>query len=379
MRVLVVNTDYAEFLRWFYRRDPHLAEASYDEQMRARVESLFGVADFYTRSLRELGHEAWDVYANNAIMQRAWARENGFRLEGWRRDPRQAAWRAYRAVRRAGARPSGAVELLPDILAAQIDHFRPDVLINQAMQEISPATLASFRARVPLLVGQHAATHLPAHRDYSVYDLVVSSYPPTLEWFEARGVRSALNRLAFEPSVLSRLGPREHEHDVAFVGSFHEVHRSRVTMIEDLCRKVPELRVWAPTVDQLSPSSPIRRHYVGPAWGVEMYKVLRRSRIVLNHHGDIAPYANNLRLYEATGVGALLLTDAKADLAAMFAPGREVIAYRSTDECLRAIQFSKDDVTSGEAIAAAGQRRTLDEHTYRSRMQELVELVENHL
>jgi spore maturation protein CgeB len=110
-----------------------------------------------------------------------------------------------------------------------------------------------------------------------------------------------------------------------------------------------------------------------------MYKVLRRSRIVLNHHGDIAPYANNLRLYEATGVGALLLTDAKADLAAMFAPGREVIAYRSTDECLRAIQFSKDDVTSGEAIAAAGQRRTLDEHTYRSRMQELVELVENHL
>ncbi|HST16935.1 MAG TPA: glycosyltransferase [Gaiellaceae bacterium] len=379
MRVLVVNTDYAEFLRWFYRQHPGLAEASYDEQMRARVETLFGVADFYTRSLRELGHEAWDVHANNAIMQRTWARENGLRSEGRRRDPRRVAQRAGEILRGSGARPGGAVELLPEILAAQVDHFRPDVLINQAMEEISPAILTSFRARVPILVGQHAATQLPPNREYSLYDLVVSSYPPTLKWFDARGVRTALNRLAFEPSVLSRLGPRELEHEVAFVGSFQEIHRSRVTMIEELCRQVPELRVWAPAMDQISPTSPIRRHYVGPAWGREMYEVLRRSRIVLNHHGDIAPYANNLRLFEATGVGALLLTDAKNDLSTVFVPGREVIDYGSAEECLQAIRFSQNDAAAAEAIAAAGQRRTLDEHTYRNRMKELLELVENHL
>jgi hypothetical protein len=42
-----------------------------------------------------------------------------------------------------------------------------------------------------------------------------------------------------------------------------------------------------------------------------MYRVLECSKIVINHHGDVAPWANNLRLFEATGTGALLLTDWK--------------------------------------------------------------------
>lgn len=32
----------------------------YENQMRVRMESLFGVADFYSSNLRTLGHEAWD-------------------------------------------------------------------------------------------------------------------------------------------------------------------------------------------------------------------------------------------------------------------------------------------------------------------------------
>jgi hypothetical protein len=51
-----------------------------------------------------------------------------------------------------------------------------------------------------------------------------------------------------------------------------------------------------------------------------MYKILGRSRIVLNHRGDIAPFANNLRLYEATGMGALLITDWKKNLHEMLEP-----------------------------------------------------------
>ena len=42
-------------------------------------------------------------------------------------------------------------------------------------------------------------------------------------------------------------------------------------------------------------------------------------------------YANNMRLYEATGVGALLVTDWKENLGEMFEPGKEVVAYRSPE------------------------------------------------
>jgi len=65
MRFLIINIDYPEFLGWLYSRHPGLEEQSYEEQMRVRAESLFGVADFYSSNLRKLGHEAYDVHANN--------------------------------------------------------------------------------------------------------------------------------------------------------------------------------------------------------------------------------------------------------------------------------------------------------------------------
>src|SRR5262245_20529133 len=77
MRVLIINTDYPDFLRWLYAQHPGLAHRAYAEQMRLRHESLYGVADFYSNNLRILGHEAEDVYANNEYLQKAWAAEQG--------------------------------------------------------------------------------------------------------------------------------------------------------------------------------------------------------------------------------------------------------------------------------------------------------------
>ncbi len=53
MRFLILNTDYPEFLWWLYAQHPGLEEKSYEEQMRARAESLFGVSDFYSSNLQK--------------------------------------------------------------------------------------------------------------------------------------------------------------------------------------------------------------------------------------------------------------------------------------------------------------------------------------
>ena len=97
MRFLIVNTDYGAFLRQLYGQRSTLETAPYEEQMRARTESLFGVADFYSRNLRRLGHEARDVYANNEFMQRAWAREHGLPAE----EARPGERATYQMLKRA--------------------------------------------------------------------------------------------------------------------------------------------------------------------------------------------------------------------------------------------------------------------------------------
>src|SRR2546429_2253653 len=50
MRILVLNADYPRFLAWFYRRQAGLESPSYATQMAARNASLFGVADFYSKT-----------------------------------------------------------------------------------------------------------------------------------------------------------------------------------------------------------------------------------------------------------------------------------------------------------------------------------------
>ena len=390
MKFLILNTDYPEFLSWLYSKQPGLGQATYAEQLRARMKSLFGVADFYSGNLRRLGHEAWDIHANNEVMQRAWARENGIQVKETDNAPRrnfqrltleQAPLRCMKRVVRPllrFVRGQGRPVWFYDILAAQIEQLRPDVLLNQDMS-LSSKFLRAMKQHIRLLVGQHAATCLPESKDWSCYDLVISSFRPTVEFFRQKGIRSEVSRLAFEPNVLSCLPAENRSHGCVFVGSFHSVHQSRTKLLETLCGRFPQMRIWGPGVSSLSPTSAIRSCYGGQAWGREMYEILYRSKIVVNHHGDVAPYANNLRLFEATGTGALLLTDWKENLWEMFEPGKEVATYRGPEECIEAVSYYLEHEDARASIAHAGQQRTLRDHSYTQRMEELVELVHNHL
>lgn len=369
MRFLVVDTDYPEFLHSLYNHHSPLSEEPYERQMAVRTTNLFGIADFYASNLRKLGHEATDIYANNECAQRAWAAERDL--------PRPRSW-FWQLRWRRGVVPwlsripnSGWME---EVLEAQVKHYRPDVLLNQAMDWISGDFLKKMKPHIRLLVGQIAAP-LPRQDDWEVYDLVFSSLPNFVEHFRRLGIPSEFSRLGFEPKVLEHVGSQEKDIPVSFVGSLSQAHHQRLRLLERLCAELP-IKVWGTRIDNVAQDSPIRNCYVGPAWGIQMYDILRRSKITVNHHIDIAgSYANNLRLYEATGVGTLLVTDWKENLHDMFEIGKEVVAYRSHEECKDLIRYYLEHDQEREAIAACGQQRTLREHTYHQRMQELVGIV----
>src|SRR5581483_7359239 len=129
MRFLILDTSYPHFLDWLYTGNPGLENKPYEAQAAVRSESLFGVGPFYADNLRKLGHEAWDIEANNEFIQKAWAREHGLQIpKNWRWQPRL----------RKGFVPwlsrEKDLSWLYRILAAQIKSYKPDVLINYAMQ-----------------------------------------------------------------------------------------------------------------------------------------------------------------------------------------------------------------------------------------------------
>ena len=105
-----------------------------------------------------------------------------------------------------------------------------------------------------------------------------------------------------------------------------------------------------------------------------MYDVLRRSRITLNYHIDIAEgWANNMRLYEATGAGAMLLTDRRRNIGDIYVDGDEVATYGSTRECIDQTKRYLADEPARAAIAAGGQRKAVEVNNYFNRTGEILE------
>jgi len=389
MRILVLNADYARFLSWLYRRRPGLENAFYAEQMAARNASLFGVADFYSRNFVALGHAAAEVHVNNPWLQSAWAREHGMA-------PQQPVAIAERRVlpafieraaapfkpmlrplaRRVGLSPKLDPEA-EKILLAQIEDFRPDLILNQDVFHVDTGLMRRIKgAGGPILIGQ-VGIDPPRGEDWTVYDLMISQLPAIVKSFRALGVRSEVCHLAFEPSILDALpaAPAQ-DIDVSFVGTVSTDHKQRIALLEAVAAR-HDLKLWGNIPKTLPASSPLRRCFQGEVWGAEMYQVLRRSRITVNSHIDmVGPEAGNMRLFEATGAGAFLLTDFKDNLHTLFEPDRDVAVWRSIDDCLAAIGRALADDGARAGIAKSGHARTLAQHTYRHRIREILGFVE---
>src|SRR5690606_30132161 len=89
-----------------------------------------------------------------------------------------------------------------------------------------------------------------------------------------------------------------------------------------------------------------------PVFGLEHMKILARSKVALNNHSEIAGNSSgNMRMFEATGMGACLLTDHKDDVATWFEPDREIVTYRSTEEAIEKAHWLLENQTQRKAIA----------------------------
>jgi spore maturation protein CgeB len=389
MRILVLNADYLRFQAWLYRQKPGLERASYADQLAARNASLFGLADFYSTNFAALGHAAAEIHVNNAWLQAAWAREHGMAFDM----PEPTAERAtlpgwlervvtpFKPILRPFARKIGLSPRLDtqaeEILLAQIEDFRPDLVLNQDVFYVDTRLARRIKGvGNPILIGQ-VGIEPSRGEDWSVYDLMISQLPTTVKFFRALGVRAEVNHLAFEPAILDLLpAAPAPDVDVSFVGSISVDHRQRIALLEAVAERY-DLKLWGNRPQVLPASSPLHRCFQGEVWGADMYQVLRRSRITLNSHIDIAGReAGNMRLFEATGVGAFLLTDFKDNLDTLFAPDREVGVWRSIEDCVAGIDRHLRDDGGRAEIARAGQARTMSQHSYRHRAAEILGFID---
>lgn len=373
MRIALLDTYYPRFLAAHYAAYPTLACGAYSEQRQNLLGQVFGTSDFYSRHLQAMGHEAQDLIVNCTPLQRTWAQEQCVRYSPL------ALKLPQRLLRLPVFGPwLSALPGLVEIAVEQIKVTRPDVLYCQDLWFLTPQKLAELRPYAKLIVGQ-IASPMPLEAYLKGYDLILTSFPHFVPRLRAMGVASEYFRIGFDTRVLGMLGTVEKDIEASFVGGISRHHGKTLPMLEYLARSTP-IKFFGYGADSLSRSSPIVARHHGEVWGLDMYRALARSRVTLNRHINVAENnANNMRLYEATGVGALLITDRKDNLGELFEVGKEVVAYSSQEEAAELIRYYIAHPDEAREIARAGQCRTLREHTYQRRMEELVPVLERYL
>jgi spore maturation protein CgeB len=408
MRLLKLGIYHPTYLRDFYAERPPLETQTYSIQHNTLIDDCFGSSDFWTRSLNKLNYQTTDIIANAEPLQKQWARENNLSFD-------DKNW-------------------LFEIAAAQIVKFRPDVLLVADYSTFTAGFLKNIKRECPsirLVLGWCGAPYNDASV-FAEWNIVLSCIPELVKDFANKGHRSFHVNHAFAPRILDKLDSAAPQTvDFAFVGSIlkqSRFHIERERILSELVRRT-DLQIWSeikrpsfqrqpngfvrrkaaeaitaasnagvpqnlinalPLVRRVAQWKPseiaeqdideqIARRTQPPVFGIKMFQLLRNSRVVLNTHIDVSPSsASNMRLFEATGVGACLLTDWKENLGELFEPDKEVLTYRSTAECVEKIRYVLGHEDERRVIAAAGQRRTLREHNFDNRAARIDEIIKEY-
>ncbi|HZW32277.1 MAG TPA: glycosyltransferase [Isosphaeraceae bacterium] len=245
----------------------------------------------------------------------------------------------------------------------EVVHFRPDAL----------AAIPARGFDLYLNIDDGLAYHLPAglrpcvwwaidtHLNFAWcrekaarFDIVLAAQRDGAARLEAEGIAPASwLPLACDPEI-HRRHEVEKVHDVAFVGNLFPGPRTE--LIERLRRR-------------------FRSMFAGRAYFEEMARIYSAARLVFNRSikNDV-----NMRVFEAVACGWLLLTNDLVDngQAELFRDGVHLATYREAEELLDKAAYYLQHEAIRERIAAAGRAEAVDRHTYRHRMQAVLERVD---
>ncbi len=365
MKILILDSYYDNFLKSFYSRHPEVELLDFESHRAFLMAQRFGTSDAYSFNLKKLGCQAQEIVTNDDILQMKWARENDIK-----------ALSSYRYLN------YGLMKIIRynwryKIIEEQVKQIKPDVLYIQEGNILSDAFIAKLKPLVKLVVGQ-VASPIPKQRTYKSYDIVLTSFPHFVECFRKKEIASEYFPLAFDDRILSEVGAMDFKFDVTFIGGISRAHKQGYELLNDISDQLP-IDIFGYGKETLEQSSPIYKRHHGEVWGLDMYGILKQSRIILNRHIDVSEnYANNFRLYETTGMGACLVTDLKANLHQLFEPDNEIVTYRSSEELIERVKYLLANESERTRIAEAGQKRTLKEHNFYNRMKDLIEIIKNY-
>lgn len=256
-------------------------------------------------------------------------------------------------------------------LGAALRAARPDVVLVFKGETLEPEVIA----RVRPLAGARWVNWFPdsphmlelALRIGGAYDRLFLFDRSMVERQRGLGRRADYLAEGFDPEWCRPLPDAAAARSpIAFVGSHEPLRAAALEAVRDLGLSVR------------GPGWP-----VGPVYGDDFVRAFSNADIALNIHqffgepAELGRYGTgaNRRVFELAGIGTVQLCDAKADIAGNFDEDREIVLFRSAPELREKAVALLAAPERRRDIADRARTRALREHTWRHRLEALLDQV----
>ena len=339
MRLFQNSAVYPGYLRRLRSLDAGCS--TFIDARRVCLNDRFGACHILQPVLTE-DPKAFFTNGHDVRLQRMWAKERGM--------PRTASLR--------------------DILYAQVEEHGAEVFYDLDPMRQQSDFIRGLPGCVKRSIAWRAAPSPGA--DFSAYDCVVSNFPGILKSYADLGWRTGHFSPAIDPVMAEYAGSSERPIDIVFAGGYSRHHRQRAELLERVAQECADFRIayhvdcsrltrMAETPLGLLP--PLRRHRrphvirnaaLQPVFGRELYSAFAQAKIVLNGAIDMAGQERgNMRCFEATGCGALLVTD-DGRYPEGFVNEATMCTYSSTRQAVALLRRMLADPIRAREIASRG-------------------------
>jgi spore maturation protein CgeB len=173
---------------------------------------------------------------------------------------------------------------------------------------------------------------------------------------------------------------KRYECDLSYMGTYAADRQEKIErMLCQPARRLPGRRFlvagpqYPPSVRW--PGNVRHIRHLNPRWHASFYS---SSRLTLNVTRDLmveAGYSPSVRLFEAAGCGATIVSDTWAGLDRFFTPGKEILLPTGAEDVVD--YLTRMDAAELREIGRRGQERVMAEHTAQKRAEEFEQYVQN--
>lgn len=152
------------------------------------------------------------------------------------------------------------------------------------------------------------------------------------------------------------------------------MYPSRILLLERLLAKGVPLSLYGDGFPRWVGQTPLRDVHAGRGvYGEEKARVFQSATAVINTLYPAEIHGVNVRLFEAAGSGAAVLTEFRPTLPDLFSIGDEVLTFHDFDELISQATRLLHEEGLSERLGAAATKRAHGSHTYERRLSVILE------